>query len=83
MTKNIFDIEVNLGKLDAVIENFEATRLMHPYLIMNEYTLNEIAKKFSLETDKTITTEKGKIALYHGYKVLIDNDISVGVVDIR
>lgn len=77
MRVNILKIDVSDSKLEEAARNFEDRETMMPYLIMNKRTFGELEKK-----DIIVQTDKGGHE-FCGWDVLINDNLSFGVVDIR
>lgn len=78
MKVNIVKPIVNISNLNYNIECYEDVHNVEAYLIMNHDTAESLAAQFN-----TIIPMKGKIAMYNGNKILIDDDLKYGEVDIR
>lgn len=77
VTKTIIDQD----KLDITIDRFDENPPVIPYLIMN----NDTAVILNEELGKTFFHQvvSGPLGMYRGCKVLIDNSLEFGEVDVR
>lgn len=84
MKQNIFDIKIDFKELDNEIKEFVNTQNSDPYLIMSKDTAKVITNQCcKFRVDLSNIKEYGRLRQYKGYKVLIDDDLSIGDVDIR
>lgn len=73
---------INFEKLDKEIEKYiNLTTNFNPYIFMSEDTAKEIVKEAGgnlalIDTSKSNTT-------YRGYRVFINNNLKLGIVEIR
>lgn len=81
---------INFDKLDNEINEYISNGGFDPYIFMSEDTANAIAKEFEIEfgipvtdTCSNVRVKDGVKATYTGYKVFINNDLKLGVVEIR
>lgn len=82
---------INFDKLDNEINEYiKCNDGFAPYIFMSEDTANAIAKEFEIEfgipvtdTCSNVRVKDGVKATYTGYKVFINNDLKLGVVEIR
>lgn len=82
---------INFDKLDKEIEEYmRQTLIDEPYLFMSEDTANAIANGFEVEYGIPVTNAHSNVKLkdgvkatYTGYKVFINNDLKLGIVEIR
>ena len=72
---------IDQNKLDTTIDRFDENPPVIPYLIMN----NDTAVILSEELGKTFFHQvvSGPLGMYRGCKVLIDNSLEFGEVDVR
>ena len=77
VTKTIIDQD----KLDITIDRVDENPPVIPYLIMN----NDTAVILNEELGKTFFHQvvSGPLGMYRGCKVLIDNSLEFGEVDVR
>lgn len=84
MKKNIFNIDIDFAELNDRIEEFSIVENVDPYLVMSKDTAKVIANQCcEFAVDTSSMKETGRLGKYKGYKILIDNDLSVGDVDVR
>lgn len=82
---------INFDKLDKEIEEYiRGTGNYNPYIFMSDDTANAIANEFEVEfgipvtdTYSNVRVKDGVKATYTGYKVFINNDLKLGIVEIR
>ena len=81
---------INFDMLDNAIESYTSKNNNDPYLFMSEDTADEIEMAVEKEygfkaTDinSNIRLKNGVKALYCGYKVFIDDDLKLGIVELR
>ena len=92
MKTNIITYEIDENKLRKEILDFESITNQHAYIIMNQKTADVLEKKYNPciigskdEIEKLAKKLKDKhtIAVYDGNKIVIDDDLEFGEVDIR
>jgi len=82
-------IKVDTDKLFSGINEYQAKFNITPYIICNQSTIQLIASQFTVIGSKEDilkfkeTEETGMIASYKGYKVLEDESLRLGEVEIR
>jgi hypothetical protein len=82
---------INFDKLDREIEEYVSLNCsFNPYIFMSEDTMKAIVKEVKNEFDLDVTDINSNIkpsngikAEYCGYKVFINNDLKLGIVEIR
>ena len=81
---------INFERLDKAIEYYISKNNNDPYIFMNEDTANviesEVEKEFGFnpaDVNSNIKLKNGTKALYCGYKVFINNDLKLGIVELR
>lgn len=81
---------INLDKLDSEINEYISQNgNFDPYIFMNEDTANAIRQEIGADIlDKDVNLnakplKDGIRATYCGYKVFINNDLKLGIVEIR
>lgn len=89
MKSTIIETQIYTLKLDKDIQFFTATHGFKPYLFMNKETCNAMEVPIIKEGDcisidrEALKLENGYLAKYKGHKIIIDDDIPFGEVDIR
>ena len=78
MRINIIKQEVDGDYLCSTAGEFAIREAVHPYLIMSSHTLAALRK-----TNDERMFERDGECLFGDFKVLINNDLSFGNVDIR
>lgn len=72
----IIETQIYTLKLDKDIQFFTATYGFKPYLFMNKETCTNLSNAIEVP-------EYGYLVKYKGHKIIIDDDIPFGEVDIR
>lgn len=93
MKSTIVETQIYTLKLDKDIQFFTATHGFKPYLFMDKETCECLFKAMEvpiikegdrISIDKeALKLENGYLAKYKGHKIIIDDDIPFGEVDIR
>ena len=79
-------IKVDTDKLFSGINKYQAKFNITPYIICNHNTIQLIASQFTVigsKEDILRFKETGMVASYKGYKVLEDESLELGEVEIR
>lgn len=75
----------NWDNIDAIVEAFESASPCYwdedRYLVMNNETLSEISYRILDQYDLVHTDTK--MNKYHGYRIVIDNELDSEIIDIR
>ena len=75
---------INLEKLDKEIErHINLTTNFNPYIFMNEDTVKAIADEIGTDFAVTDASKYKDTYTYRGYKIFINNDLKLGIVEIR
>lgn len=81
---------INFDTLDKQIEEYIRQTLNHdPYIFMSEDTANAIIEELKVcgidvtDAYSNVKLKDGVKATYTGYKVFINNDLKLGIVEIR
>ena len=74
---------INLERLDNEIDrHINLTTNFNPYIFMSEDTAKAIATEVGADFSTTGVSE-GYTYTYRGYKLFINNDLKIGIVEIR
>ena len=82
MKTNITKSTMNVDKLTNELERFCVTHEYNPYIIMSQETADAIGCQIC--SDYYFDYAKfAYVSYFRGYKILIDNELKFGEVDIR
>lgn len=86
-------LQINYGRIGDVVGGYCNYFSADPYLIMNEEMLEKLSSPFTIVRDdiKDVLIARNILnglnlagAIYTGeYKVIIDNDLPFGIIDVR
>ena len=96
MRANVIEniIKINVEELNKMIDKYIEDNGIYPYIIMNAYTNNYIAKDYAKLIPDKLKEEadiedwmemfpKGYLRRYKGYTVLHDGQLPCGAVEVR
>lgn len=74
--------EPNLKILITGLDMFWAIHNYAPYIVCSNETC-KLIETLNFKETNTHDTSAGRVGIYHGYQILVDNNLSYGEVKIR
>lgn len=77
---------IDLNKMHNEIRNYMSqTDCSEPYLFMSEKTIEEVLRECpeTYPYASKVFADRCVMGIYTGYKVFVDNDLELGMVEIR